>query len=368
MIDAGLRARIATFIESVGDGKRDDAARDALLTELSEQQAQSVAGYQRFLRSETRRPGGRLPALPTDVFRYARVAGHAPEHDVRVFRTSGTSSAERGSHAFADLSLYDLAAERAARHALFPDRERMRLLVLAPHESDTPDSSLSYMLSRFAQWFGLAETRYFVSHGELQSQALLTALHDAAVRGAPIALLGTSFAFVHAEDAFGAERFELLPGSRIMQTGGFKGRSRSVEPEAMLELLSQRYGVKREWIVQEYGMTELSSQLYETTLRQAALGRPVQPRRLWTPSWVRAEPIDPQSLLPVAQGEVGVLRIDDLANVGSVCAIQTSDLARRLDDGIVVLGRAPGAVARGCSLTFDQWMAAAAERGSLERP
>ena len=358
MIDAGLRAQLAAFIEATADGTRDDAARDRLLAELAAQQAHCVESYQRFLRSEPRRPGGALPALPTDVFRYARVASHGAEHDVRVFRTSGTSNTERGSHAFADLSLYDLAAERAARHALFPDRERMKLLVLAPHESDTADSSLSYMLSRFAQWFGLGDTQYFVSRGELQSRALLSALRDATAAAEPVALLGTSFAFVHADDAFGAERFALPPGSRIMQTGGFKGRSRSIEPNAMLGMLSARYGVGAEWIVQEYGMTELSSQLYETTLRQAALGLPVQARRLWVPSWVRAEPIDPQTLLPTAPGEVGVLRIDDLANVGSVCAIQTSDLARRQDDGIVVLGRAPGAVARGCSLTFDQWMAA----------
>jgi len=48
------------------------------------------------------------------------------------------------------------------------------------------------------------------------------------------------------------------------------------------------------------------------------------------------------------------LRIDDCANIDSVCCIQTADLARRLDDGIVVLGRARGAVPRGCSLAADQ--------------
>jgi hypothetical protein len=58
-----------------------------------------------------------------------------------------------------------------------------------------------------------------------------------------------------------------------------------------------------------------------------------------------------------------VLRIDDLANVDSVCAIQTSDLARSVGDGVVVLGRAPGAVARGCSLTLDQWLAGARDAG-----
>jgi hypothetical protein len=141
-----------------------------------------------------------------------------------------------------------------------------------------------------------------------------------------------------------------------MQTGGFKGRTRTIEPTAMLELLSQRYGLDPAWIVQEYGMTELSSQLYETPLRAAALGLPSVARALWTPGWVRAAPIDPQTLEPVNGAAQGLLRIDDLANLGSVCAIQTSDLAVRSADGILVLGRAPDAVARGCSLAVDEWL------------
>ena len=71
----------------------------------------------------------------------------------------------------------------------------------------------------------------------------------------------------------------------------------------------------------------------------------------------RAEPIDPETLeLPVQGDAVGLLRIDDLANLDSVCAIQTSDLAQRCEDGVIVLGRAPDAVARGCSLAVDQWL------------
>lgn len=100
-------------------------------------------------------------------------------------------------------------------------------------------------------------------------------------------------------------------------------------------------------------MTELSSQLYETTLREAALGREASPRRLWFPGWVRVTLVDPQTLAPVPDGAEGLLRIDDLANVDSVCAIQTSDRARRIVDGIVVLGRAPGATTRGCSVAVD---------------
>jgi hypothetical protein len=354
-----LEARIAQFIDRCADGTRDDAGRDQLLNELLAWQAEHVEPYRRYLAAEARRPHAfALPALPTDVFRFARVASHAPTADVRTFRSSGTTARTRSEHVFRDLSLYDRAACAAARYALFPEPGRMRLCILAPDEAEAPDSSLSYMLARFVAWFGKRESSYAWLDGRLREDVLSCSLRAAVQCHEPIALLGTSFAFVHAEAALDqlGQRFELPRGSRIMQTGGFKGRSRSIEPGAMLELLSQRYGVDEQFIVQEYGMTELSSQLYETPLRAASLDLPQSKRRLWLPAWVRAEPVDPSSLEPVSGAAPGVLRIDDLANLGSVCAIQTSDLARRCEDGIIVLGRAMDAVERGCSIAVDEWL------------
>jgi hypothetical protein len=54
----------------------------------------------------------------------------------------------------------------------------------------------------------------------------------------------------------------------------------------------------------------------------------------------------------VAEGESGLLRVFDLANVHSVMAIQTDDLGVRRGDGFELVGRAPFAEPRGCS-----WMA-----------
>ena len=138
-----------------------------------------------------------------------------------------------------------------------------------------------------------------------------------------------------------------------MQAGGYKGRSREVEREVLLEAIQGRYGVAAQRIINEFGATELSSQMYDTTLREHIDGS-AGPRRLWVPPWVRATPVDPDTLQPVEGELVGILRIDDTANLDSVCCIQTADLARRLDGGIVVLGRALGATPRGCSLAADQ--------------
>lgn len=355
-----LARRCAELIDRLSDGTVDEAARDALLGDLARHQLEHVAPWRRLAEARgvdvrERIDLGALPALPTDVFRHARVAVHPAEQDVRVFRTSGTTQSIRGAHPLRDLSLYDRAARAAARTALFPDVGRLKLIVLAPSEREVPDSSLSYMLARFAEWFGLGETAWIWREGHLDVDALERTLRTATEAGHPVALLGTSFAFVHAEDALGPRdaRFALPPGSRVMHTGGFKGRSREVAPDALRELLAARYELPPRHVVVEYGMTELSSQMYEPVPTAPTAPGAAQPGLLWVPGWVRATPVDPDTLAPVAEGEVGVLRIDDVANVDTPCCIQTSDLARRHGDRLEVLGRPPGAVPRGCSLAVD---------------
>src|SRR5690606_16426473 len=110
------------------------------------------------------------------------------------------------------------------------------------HPDEAPESSLSYMLGRFEDWVG-SETRWAWREGRLELDVLVEALNAAIRAGEPIAVLGTSFAFVHAEDALGEVRFALPAGSRLMQTGGYKGRSREVEPDALRAALAARYGL-----------------------------------------------------------------------------------------------------------------------------
>ncbi|MDH3202553.1 MAG: acyl-protein synthetase [Myxococcales bacterium] len=340
-----LERRVRALIAD--PGTRKDAVRDLLIGEIAAWQSARIPEYGRL-----HRDGAWPPALPTDVFRVRRIASHPLKEDARVFRSSGTTSSNRSAHVFKDLGLYDAAARAAAKYMLFPDVERMRLVFLAPHEEEAPHSSLSYMLTRFAQWFGSEHT--WVWHdGGLDIERLETTLVQAVADGQAVALLGTSFAFVHAEDGLGDSSIPLPVGSRIMQTGGYKGRSREVRPAELRRAMSRRYGVPEPWIVAEYGMTELSSQMYETTLRDDLTGIS-SPRRLWIPPWVRATPVDPDTLQPVQGDACGVLRIDDCASLDSVCCIQSADLATRVEDGIVVEGRAPGAAPRGCSLAADE--------------
>ena len=163
-----------------------------------------------------------------------------------------------------------------------------------------------------------------------------------------VILLGTAFSFVHLLDHLAKQKrhLQLSPGSRVLETGGYKGRSRSLPQTELHALLTSFLNIPAAQIVCEYGMSELSSQAYD----RSAGNRTNPQRRFQFPPWTRVKIISPETGRGVAEGETGLLRIYDLANVRSVMALQTEDLAVRRGDGFELVGRAALAEPRGCSL------------------
>ena len=173
---------------------------------------------------------------------------------------------------------------------------------------------------------------------------------------APVLLLATSFALVmlfEAAEANGWDTIELPRGSRVVDTGGYKGRTRELTREALVAQIGAWLGVAPEWCENEYGMSELSSQCWLGNVA-AATGHPLTdgaPR--WMPPWLRVRVVDAVTLSEVADGEQGLLVFHDLANVWSCAAIRSEDLAIRRGDGFELVGRAPGAALKGCSLQLE---------------
>lgn len=293
-----------------------------------------------------------IPAVPTDAFKAAPLVCGDPAEARAIFRTSGTTRGQerRGSHYFLDLTLYEAALRAGFAAHLLPEGGRRRILSLVPPPADQPDSSLSHMISTVVDSFGTAQSGWFLDPGAgLDLEGVRKALRSAEREDEPVLVLGTSLAFLHLFDHLGAraESFRLAPGSRAMDTGGFKGRSREVSREDLLSLFGARLGLPAADVVNEYGMTEMSSQLY---------AHGATPHR--APGWVRSRAVDPETLAPLPPGELGVLRHWDLANLDSVMVLQTADLGRVGPAGVEVVGRARGAEARGCSLAVEELLSA----------
>jgi hypothetical protein len=302
-----------------------------------------------------------IPFLPTRAFKAAALVSGKVEVAERVFRTSGTTGGRelRGSHHVRDLHLYrENLLPNFAAHLLENARETLPILCLLPSAETAPDSSLSFMMAEAIRSFGTDSSGFFVgSEGSIESRSFLEALEGVAGVGAPVLVAGTAFSFVAwtKEALEKGWRFTLPAGSRIMETGGYKGRSTVLSRDDLYGALTEALGVPEGRIVNEYGMTELLSQFYEPGLSAGFGG--LSDRFLSPPPWVRTSVLDPMTLEPRTQGEVGVLAHFDLANLGSVAAILTEDLGLRVPGGFRLVGRAPGSEPRGCSLAMEDFLA-----------
>jgi hypothetical protein len=304
-----------------------------------------------------------VPALSTDAFKAADLTT-VPSQEVRVvYLTSGTSRANevRGRHLLPDTRLYDASLEPNFKAHVLPEVERMRMLVCGPTSRWFPHSSLGHMHRRVMELWGAPGSGAFWEADGPRFPELASALREAEREGTPVCLLATAFGMVHFLDWLAEQRprrFALPPGSRIMDTGGYKGRSREIAKGELYRIYGTALGIPLTHVVNEYGMTELGSQFYDSTLRRwlddpAVEEVLVSQRAKRPPPWVRVQVLDPETLAPLPEGEVGLLRFFDLANLHSVAAVQTDDLGVRRGPGFEILGRAAGAELRGCSLAVE---------------
>lgn len=291
-----------------------------------------------------------VPAVPVAAFRRVDLTCGAPE---AIFTTSGTTdAARRGRHLVPHLELYRVAALTTFARFVLPDGFRLPCLCLVPSPSVRPDSSLV----RMCEWVGTELTpgiEWAIGERGIDVDAVLGRLADFETSGASVLLLGVTAAFARLFEGARARArtFRLGPASRVVDTGGQKGLDRPLSRAGFVRECWTVLGIAGYYCVNEYGMTELCSQRYDSVLDDRFHGRSLAPRRLVGPPWLRTRVLDPDSLAPVPAGETGLLCHYDLANAGSVSAVLTEDLGRTVgNDGIEILGRVQGAMPRGCGL------------------
>jgi hypothetical protein len=306
---------MADRIAAVVRGERD---LEAVALELFAWQREINPLYRRVAAGEEPGTIEAIPAVPVELFKELDLC---PWPDAAVeFRTSGTTSGRRGRHRMRDTVLYDLGARR--QMAGLP----RRVLSLVPRDDA---SSLDHMVRL------LGEPEYLMGHDGLVAEPWRRI-------GGPAFLACTAFAL----DALLA-----LPGAadgtglHVMVTGGYKGRAHRLDPPTLYRALGER--LPGATVQGEYGMTELSSQLWTEPVTAGDVPGPFR-----APPWLRAWAVDAASGEPV-RGE-GQLRFVDLCNLDSVLAIETQDLGVVDGPWVTLRGRLEGAAVRGCSLTAEE--------------
>jgi hypothetical protein len=248
-----------------------------------------------------------------------------------TYRSSGTTSADRSATVLDEngLAIY-AAAIKAGFTKTFGHRGET-ILALMPDTEVAPESSLSAMCHILGADFVF---------GDMWQERLIRIVEDARE---PLILFGTAFAWVHFLDATSGI-IGLPKGSRLIETGGYKGKSRELPKATLYEALAQRFAISTDDIWSEYGMCELSSQFYSK-----GLGTRLVP----SPS-IRSFAINPITGSICDAEEDGLLVHIDAANWCSYAVIETQDWGNVDVDGHIELkGRAPGAKPKGCSIDTD---------------
>ncbi len=442
------------IVKSSGETRLGDTEFNALALELFRLQSESIGPLRslclaRGIEPEVVRDWRDIPAMPTTAFKDLDLTCLPVAQRTAVFLSSGTTDQRpsRHFHWAESLALYEASLlawfDQCVMSELFDRRKRvvseespsprpsppvgervpegwvrgipgnsksmavepvLTIFSLTPPVEAVPHSSLAHMFDCVARRHAPDAHGFFGrvnSDGgwDLDFVSLMAGLAEAQSASNPVLLLGTAFSFVHLLDRMKSERIgiQLPPGSRVLETGGYKGRSRALPKFELHKRIRIRLGVPEDRIVCEYGMSELSSQAYDKGQRPETEGRdsksresrmislnrespsphPSPPmgervpegrprgipgsgvaennsatdeRPFHFPPWARSVIVSPETGEEVEEGAVGLIRVYDLANVYSVMAVQTGDLAVKNSDGFELIGRFAGAEPRGCSL------------------
>ncbi len=402
-----LRLRVLALMQGSPDAA-DPGEVEALALDLLRYQASANVVYGRLVASRGLDPRRirhwwDFPPVPVRGFRESPAGPPRapyigdPAVAEAVFLTSGTTGGAeaRGVHRVRDLSLYHASLLAWAREGFGWDGQPVRVLAILPAPDARPDSSLSHMAGVLKAAWDDGGGGFFVdAEGVLDLEALESALADAAAKGSRAYVLSTAFALVHWLDLrAGRPPHSLPPGSKVMETGGFKGRTREVPRAELYRCTAAALGLAEHALINEYGMTEMLSQFYDALPARAPI-LAIDARLHYGPPWVRTRVLDPVDLSPVPPGTPGLLAHLDLANLDAAAYLLTEDLGvmenspvgsapsgaplelsgaplepRRAPlektpsfpsrgAGFRILGRHPDSVPRGCSLSMEAWLEA----------
>ena len=343
---------------------------EALALEVFRYQFESVRPYRRFCDERGVNPSSvrrvdDIPAVSNVAFKYADLAidDAASSPGTLAFLTSGTTEGRerRGRHIVPQPEIYRASALAHLRAMLFPDDRRLAMLAIHPGADAMPESSLARMISWCVEEFGTGKRLVAASRDRVDTGAAIRFLADAEAKREPVCILGTTAAFaaVFSDLRERGAKYRLANGSRMMDTGGAKGQATPLRAHEVYEAAGELLAIPPAMVINEYGMTELCSQLYDATPLNSPGAIDSIERLKIPPPWLRVTARDPVTLMPVADGDVGLLTFFDLANVGSVSAVMSEDLGCVEAGRVRVLGRGVANEARGCALAIGQFSAEA---------
>lgn len=289
--------------------------------------------YQAYCRALNRVPGNidrvnDIPFLPISFFKTHQVKTGEFQPSL-VFESSGTTGMFSSKHFLKSPELYEASFLKTFR-SFFGDPQEYCILGLLPSYLEKGNSSLVYMVDRLISRSNHSKSGFYLH----DHKKLVEELEVLESEKEKTLLFGVSYALLD----LAAYHPLPLKHTRIIETGGMKGRKKEITKQELYDELKSAFSC--EHIYSEYGMTELLSQAYARDGLYEA------------PSWMRIlirEETDPFQIID-QKNKNGVINVIDLANLYSCSFIATDDAGRLSGNGFEVLGRIDLSEVRGCSL------------------
>lgn len=324
-----------TFIFDKKSGFNDKALA------IFDYQYQNNAVYRRFCDALGRAPEGitnymDIPLFPIRGFKDTKMSCKPDQEAELLFESSGTSGMERSRHYIENAEHYRQSLLKGFSH-FYPLKDLV-IWGYTPGYNDNPQSSLIWMINALIQQDESGMSRVLELNQPLNEQEIKKVKNS----GKRLMIFGAAFGLL---DLVELKKVKLSQGSYIMETGGMKTHRREISRYELHRNLADGFGLPKEQVHSEYGMTELLSQAY-------ALGG-----KWFTPvPWMKVSIFDPDDPLKrLHDGEVGLIGVTDLANVHSCSFILTGDKGvQRRDGKFQVLGRWKPENLRGCNFLVEQ--------------
>lgn len=298
-------------------------------------QAHNCAIYRQWLHYNDIQPEnvtsfGAIPYLPVSLFKQHEIRSIPAQSSEICFRSSSTTGQTPSQHFVPFPDWYETVFTSIFEQAVTANPTES-FIALLPGYMDRPDSSLIYMVHH------LMESKYESSHFFRDIELFLD--HIQTRNESPILLIGVSYALLELATH---THVHLPKGSRVLETGGMKGKGKEWVREELHKILISKLGI--ESIGSEYGMTELMSQAY------------AQSQGLYQgPSWMQVRIMDSSDPFHfLDHNRTGRVCIADLANLYSCAFIATDDLGKTHPNGqFEIAGRFDFSDVRGCNLMWS---------------
>lgn len=343
----------------------DDATRRAFELEVVREAVElhyaNCPEYQRYCAAEGFDPSAlcspeditRVPLVPTSLFKEIAFRSVDEGAVAKVCRSSGTQGSVSAVHRD-DVTLERFVGSiRVSADQILEPRVNAEIFNLGPDTDEAGDVWFPYVMSLLAL---LRPARQYVVDGVFYPRVLVEDLAQLDPEVQPI-LVGPPILFLYLLRFLEEEGLSLALGARgglVVTGGGWKAFTQEeVDRDRFVRLCVERLGLESPADVRDaFNMVELNTVLFEC-----------EQGIKHVPPWLVIEALDPETLIPVPHGEMGVLAFWDPLPTSYPGFVLSADFGKvreqpcscgRTGRGMHFLRRVERVEGRGCALTMDR--------------